>query len=64
MIRKSWVESAWGLRKRMCARLPEGEIEGICQGIDAAGSLLLKLDNGTKQQVHAGDVFPVESVDA
>lgn len=53
-----------GLDQRLCARLPDREIEGICQGIDAQGSMLLKLDNGKKQQIHAGDIFPAESVGA
>ena len=63
-IRKKWSASAWGMEQRLCARLPDGNIEGICQGIDEKGSLLLKLDNGKKHQVHAGDVFPVEEVGA
>ncbi len=63
-VRKRWTQSAWGMEQRLCARLPEGNIEGIAQGIDADGSLLLKLDNGKRQQVHAGDVFPVEAVGA
>lgn len=61
-IRKKWVANAWGLKQRLSARLPSGTVEGICEGIDAGGSLTLKLDNGKKHQVHAGDVFPVEAV--
>jgi BirA family biotin operon repressor/biotin-[acetyl-CoA-carboxylase] ligase len=63
-IRKKWMEVAWGLDKRLCARLPEGNTEGICLGLDATGSLQLKLDNGKKHLVHAGDVFPAETMDA
>ncbi len=63
-IRKKWTDVAWGLDKRLCARLPDGTMEGICQGLDASGSLQLKLDNGKKHLVHAGDVFPVESLEA
>jgi BirA family biotin operon repressor/biotin-[acetyl-CoA-carboxylase] ligase len=63
-IRKKWTKVAWGLDQRLCAHLPEGSIEGVCMGIDAAGTLLLKLDNGRKQQVHAADVFPVQPVEA
>ena len=63
-IRKKWTDVAWGLDQRLCARLPEGTMEGICMGLDATGSLLLKLDNGKKHLVHAGDVFPVEMLDA
>jgi len=63
-IRKQWLNAAWGLDKRICAHLPQGNIEGVCLGIDADGSLTLKLDNGRKQQVHAADVFPVEKMEA
>ena len=63
-IRKRWTKAAWGMEQRLCARLPDGNIEGICHGIDAHGSLVLKLDSGKNHQVHAGDVFPVETVGA
>ena len=63
-IRKKWLSAAWGMEQRLCARLPDGNIEGVCQGIDASGSLLLRLDNGKKHQVLAGDVFPVEALEA
>ncbi len=57
-IRKKWMQRAWGLEQRLCARLPNAEIEGICKGIDENGTLLLKLDNGKKEQIHAADIFP------
>ena len=63
-VRKKWSDLAWGLEQRLCARLPDKNIEGTCMGIDAQGSLILKLDNGKKHQVHAGDVFPVQGVEA
>jgi len=63
-IRKRWMQSAWGMEQHLCARVPEGNIEGIAQGIDAQGALLLKLGNGKKHQVHAADIFPVEMAGA
>lgn len=63
-IRKKWTAAAWGLDQRLVARLPDGNMEGICLGLDASGSLQLKLDNGKKHLVHAGDVFPAETQDA
>lgn len=63
-VRKKWMSVAWGMEQRLSAHLPEGTVEGICLGIDTAGSLTLKLDNGRKQQVHAADVFPVDTVEA
>lgn len=61
-IRKTWMHYAWGLEKRLCARLPDGEIEGICKGIDSKGTLLLMLDNGKKEQIHAADIFPADAI--
>jgi BirA family biotin operon repressor/biotin-[acetyl-CoA-carboxylase] ligase len=61
-LRKRWLQSAWGMEQRLCAHLPEGNIEGIAEGIDTSGSLLLKLENGKTHRIHAGDVFPVETV--
>lgn len=58
--RKYWMEHAWGVGERLCARLPDKEIEGISQGIDADGSLTLLLDNGKKQQIMAADIYPAD----
>lgn len=60
-IRKKWMKYAWGLDKRLCARLPDSQIEGICTGIDEDGTLVLKLDNGKKELIHAADIFPAEA---
>ncbi len=56
-IRKEWLEHSWNLKKRIIARLPDNEMDGIFEGIDASGSLLLTLDGGKKQTIHAGDVY-------
>lgn len=58
-IRKCWLPHAWNLNKPIVARLPDGKMEGIFEGIDANGSLLLTLDNGRKQAIHAADVYGV-----
>ncbi|MDE3060629.1 MAG: biotin--[acetyl-CoA-carboxylase] ligase [Pseudomonadota bacterium] len=59
-IRRRWVQSAWGMNQRLCIRMPEAEFEGVAQGIDPSGSLLLRLDDGSRQQIHAADIFPAE----
>lgn len=56
-IRKDWLAQAWHLKEHIIARLPDSEIEGIFEGIDENGSLTIKLDNGKKQTIHAGDVY-------
>lgn len=63
-IRKCWEKNAWGVGTRLCARLPDSEIEGISEGIDTRGGLILRLDNGKKHTVQVGDVFPAQPMDA
>jgi BirA family transcriptional regulator, biotin operon repressor / biotin---[acetyl-CoA-carboxylase] ligase len=57
-IRKRWMGYAWGLDKRLSARMPKTTVEGIFEGIDDSGTLLLKLDNGKQEQIMAADIFP------
>lgn len=57
-VRKQWLQSAWGVGDRLRARMEGGEVEGVFEGIDAHGSLLLTLDNGKKQHILAADIFP------
>lgn len=60
-IRKDWLEQAWNLKKRIVARLPDSEIEGIFEGIDANGGLIITLDSGKKQTILAADVYAQSS---
>lgn len=60
-IRKDWLANAWNLKQKIIARLENGEMEGIFEGIDTNGSLTLKLDDGKKQIIHAGDVYAQSS---
>jgi BirA family biotin operon repressor/biotin-[acetyl-CoA-carboxylase] ligase len=57
-IQKSWLAHAWGLKKKLVARLPDGNMEGVFDGMDASGSLILSLEDGTKHTIHAADIFP------
>lgn len=61
-IRKKWMQVAWGLEERLCARLPNNQLEGVCKGIDDQGTLVLLLDNGKKELIHAADIFPADAV--
>lgn len=60
-IRKSWLVHAWGLKEKLVARLPDGQMEGIFDTIDANGGLSLILDDGKKQTIHAADIFAQSS---
>lgn len=59
-VRKTWTGAAWGLGERICARWPDGEAQGIAEGIDPDGSLVLAVAGGRKQHIHAADIFPAE----
>lgn len=56
-LRKDWMANAWNLKQKITARLESGEVQGVFDGIDASGNLVLITDNGKKQVIHAGDVY-------
>lgn len=59
-IRKSWTKYAWNMGKPVTARLPNEDITGTAEGIDAKGALQLKCKNGKKRTILAADVFPAD----
>ena len=60
--RKYWLSHAWGLKEHLVARVPEGDIEGVFDGLDADGGMMLVVRGGKKQTIHAGDIFPLDAV--
>jgi BirA family biotin operon repressor/biotin-[acetyl-CoA-carboxylase] ligase len=56
-IRSDWLDRAANLGETIMVRLPEREITGIFEGIDADGRLLLATPDKTTETVAAGDVF-------
>jgi BirA family transcriptional regulator, biotin operon repressor / biotin---[acetyl-CoA-carboxylase] ligase len=58
-IRAAWIERAQGLGRPVRVRLAEREVTGVVEGIDPAGRLLLRLDNGALEAIAAGEVFPL-----
>ena len=55
-MREAWLARAAGLGSRIRARLPDKECQGVFEGIDAGGALLL--NEGTRTRaISAGDVF-------
>jgi len=59
-VRKAWMENAWGIGRKVRAQWPDGEAEGIAEGIDRDGSFILAPSPGKRQHVHAADIFPAE----
>jgi BirA family biotin operon repressor/biotin-[acetyl-CoA-carboxylase] ligase len=56
IVRTAWLARAGGLGKAIRARLPDASHEGVFEGIDAAGALLLN-QQGRVRTIAAGEVF-------
>ena len=58
VVRRRWVDRAHAVGTPLTARLPDGAaIDGLFDGLDADGALILRLADGTRRVIHAGDVF-------
>jgi BirA family biotin operon repressor/biotin-[acetyl-CoA-carboxylase] ligase len=57
--RAAWLACAAGLGQAMRARLPDREVTGVFEALDEAGRLVLRLADGRREVVTAGEVFPV-----
>lgn len=58
VVRRRWVEHAHPVGTPLTARLPDGPgIDGLFDGLDPEGALILRLADGTRRVIHAGDVF-------
>jgi BirA family biotin operon repressor/biotin-[acetyl-CoA-carboxylase] ligase len=55
-VRTAWLARAGGLGKSIQARLPNATHQGVFEGIDAAGALLLN-EQGRVRAIAAGEVF-------
>ena len=60
-IRAAWLARAGGLGGELTARLGTRELTGRFEALDEAGRLLLRLPDGTRETIAAGEVFPVAS---
>ena len=56
-VKNAWTQRALGLGEPVTANLATRKITGIAKGLDDDGALLLELDNGELEKIHAGDVF-------
>ena len=57
-IRRRWLDRAHPVGTALTARLPDGSsLDGLFDGLDADGALLLRLAGGERRVIHAGDVF-------
>jgi BirA family transcriptional regulator, biotin operon repressor / biotin---[acetyl-CoA-carboxylase] ligase len=58
-IRNAWLARAAGLGQALRARLPDREASGVFETLDEAGRLVLRLADGRREVITAGEVFPV-----
>lgn len=56
-IREAWLARAAGLGQRIRARLPNGDLTGVFEGIDETGALLLRETPSQLRTIAAGDVY-------
>lgn len=56
-VRSAWLSRAGGLGAPVIARLPDCELHGVFEDVDADGALVLRLQDGARRTVAAGDVF-------
>ena len=56
-IRKAWVERAGNIGREIVVRLPQTEIKGGFEGLDASGALILMRAGGRRELVTAGEIF-------
>jgi len=57
-IRSAWLDRAHPVGTALGVRLPDGDrIDGLFDGLDRDGALLLRLAGGERRVIHAADVF-------
>jgi BirA family biotin operon repressor/biotin-[acetyl-CoA-carboxylase] ligase len=56
-IADAWTAKAHGLGQPCTARLGNETVHGVAEGLDADGSLRLRLSDGSLRRITAGDVF-------
>ena len=60
-LRSQWAAGCGTLGRRVCVRASGETIEGYAEDIDAAGALVVRLDNGIRRAVQTGDVEEVRT---
>ena len=57
-IRDAWLAAAHPIGTALSVRLPGGDVQdGLFDGLDADGALILRLASGERHVIHAADVF-------
>ncbi len=61
-IRSAWLARATGIGHAIEVRLSDRTLAGTFEAIDEAGALLLRKQDGGREAISAGDVFPLLGV--
>ena len=57
-VRRRWLDRAHPVGTALTTHLPDGSrVEGLFDGLDAEGALILRAADGNRRVIHAGDVF-------
>ncbi len=56
-LREEWLKGAAGIGQPCLARLDRETVEGVAEGMDSDGALLLRLPDRSLRRISAGDVF-------
>jgi BirA family biotin operon repressor/biotin-[acetyl-CoA-carboxylase] ligase len=57
-VRARWLERAHPAGTPLTARLPDGAaVDGLFDGLDSGGALVLRLADGGRRVIHAADIF-------
>ena len=56
-IREAWLAAAPGIGKPCVARLDRETVQGVAEGLDMDGVLMMRLEGGELRRIAAGDVF-------
>ena len=57
-VRAAWLARAAGIGQTCTARMGDGSaVQGVAEGLDIDGALLLRMDDGQVRRISAGDVF-------
>jgi BirA family biotin operon repressor/biotin-[acetyl-CoA-carboxylase] ligase len=56
-LRRDWLAQAEGIGETIRVSQPEGALEGVFEDLDPDGALILRLPDGTRQTIRAGDVI-------
>jgi len=56
-VREAWLRHAQGIGEEIEVRLPRETLKGVFQDLDPAGTLVLRLADGSTRRIAAGDVY-------